>query len=367
MKTLLVLAALLLSFANAGADILAQDPYNTYLWNRSNVIANNGQVDQSPWYEWWYYKVIDPATGRAFFFTYGVINPWDSGKTLGGTQAVVDAGEFTAKTMIDQKFPVAQFQAAYDRTFVQIADSTATDKALVGHVSNDGHNMEWNLSIDKNWSFDAMASTKTMKSDIYWYPAQASATMNGWIKLDGVTYHLTNAPGYQDRNWGDGFPKWWTWLVSNNFKNSPGTVLAAGGGEPKVFNTAYVQGLCIGLHYNGKDYAFRTFGGDNVSFDISWGKWEVDASSSTARVTISANAPKDKFMMLPFTSPQGATFYDYETLTGSMTVKVYERSSILAEWKQVGADLVTENAGIEWGTPTPVSFTNLFSTAVHLQ
>jgi tocopherol cyclase len=215
--------------------------------------------------------------------------------------------------------------------------------------------------------FDAMGSSVKLTSDIYWYPAQASATMNGWVKLDGVTYTLTDAPGYQDRNWGNGFPKWWTWLVSNNFKNSPGTILAAGGGEPKVFNTAYLKGLCVGLHYNGKDYAFRTFEGNSIKFDISWGKWEVDASSSTSRVTISAYAPPDKFMMLPFMSPQGSTFYDYEALMGSMTVKVYERSSILSQWKQVGDDLVSDTAGIEWGTPTPVSFTNLYKASVHLQ
>jgi hypothetical protein len=144
MKTSILFAALLLSFANVHADVLAQDTYNTFLWNRGNVIAGNGQVDQSPWYEWWYYKVIDPATGRAFFFTYGVINPWDSGATLGGTKAVVDAGEFTAKTMIDQAFNVSQFQAAYDRTLVQVADNTATDRQLAGHVSQGGHEMQWN-------------------------------------------------------------------------------------------------------------------------------------------------------------------------------------------------------------------------------
>jgi len=54
-----------------------------------------------------------------------------------------------------------------------------------------------------------------------------------------------------------------------------------------------------------------------VNFTINWGKWEVSAENgSNQRIEISAYAPPEKFMMLPFESPQGATFYDYEALLG---------------------------------------------------
>jgi tocopherol cyclase len=361
MKMIIMMALFpLLARAN-----VAQDPYNTFLWNRDNALAGNGVVDKAPWFEWWYYKVIDPQTGRAFFFTYGVVNPWDNSLTLGGTKAVVEAGDFTSQIRIDQNFPVSQFQAAYDKTSVTIGESTATDTSLVGHISGNGHEMEWNFALTKNWGFDAMGWSMKLSqvSGIYWYPAQASATVNGWIKVDGVTYTLANAPGYQDRNWGNSFPKWWTWLTSNGFKNSPNTVLAAGGGEPKLFGSVFLfSGLCVGLKYNGKEYVFRTTDSDPVKFDIHWGKWQVEAQNSTQRVEISAYAPPEKFMMLPFESPQGATFYDYEALTGTMTVKVFERETILSSWKQVG-DLESDNAGIEWGTPEPLSLMKAFSSA----
>lgn len=364
MKILIVLACLVSSFAFADAS----DPYNTLIWNRANDLAGNGYVDRDPWYEWWYYKVVDPDSGRAFFLTYGVINPWDEGKTLGGTKAVVEVGDFVAKIRTGETYPVTQFSASHKETLVKIGENTATDKRVTGHVVNKGHDISWDFSLERKWSFDAMGWSKsTGASGIYWYPAQASAAATGWMIFDGHRYEFKNAPAYQDRNWGDSFPKWWAWLVSNHFEGSPDTVLSVGGGQPKVLGTYLFQGLCIGLRHQGEEYIFRTTDLDKVVFNINWGTWEVVAeNSSNERIEISAYAPPEKFMMLPFESPQGATFYDYEALLGHMTVKLFTRSSIFGEWKPV-AQLETNAAGIEWGTPNPVDLMTLFGSKTILQ
>ena len=34
-------------------------------------------------------------------------------------------------------------------------------------------------------------------------------------------------------------PKWWTWIVSNKFENSPDTALAIGGGQPVTFGSIH--------------------------------------------------------------------------------------------------------------------------------
>jgi hypothetical protein len=154
-NTILLVLALCLSSA-AFADV---DPYNTFLWNRENALAGNGAIDRNPWYEWWYYKIIDPDNGRAFFLTYGVINPWDTAGTLGGTKAVVQVGDFKKLVRTGNNFPLASFQAAHDVTSVTIGENVATDKHVAGHVINDGHDVSWNFDLTKNWAFDAMGWT----------------------------------------------------------------------------------------------------------------------------------------------------------------------------------------------------------------
>lgn len=230
--------------------------------------------------------------------------------------------------------------------------------------------------MEKEWGANLMGWTMHQDwiSNIYWYPAQAGARMSGTINYRGKVHTLNGAPAYQDRNWGRSFPKWWTWLVSNNFKGAPGTVLAAGGGQPRIYpGVSPVQTVTIGLRHQGREYLFRPTTGDIVKIDVNFGKWEVRARNKRGeRLEISAFAPRDKFLLLKFMTPQGRVFNDYEALTGRMSVKLYKGGGLLA-------DLETEDAGIEYGSPdyygekpgdgetAAPGFDELFSQENHLQ
>lgn len=328
----------------------AQDPYNTLIWDRSS---------RGDWYEWWYYKVVLPGTSEAFYFCYGVVNPWDVKQTRPASRAFVDMGSFGAGEIVSRTYAPGEFAAASDRTFVQIGDNVATDRALKGRLrTRDGEEVSWDLSLKKDWGFNAMgwAMSQGWFSNIFWYPAQAGATMSGRITYRGKTITLDHAPAYQDRNWGSGFPRWWTWLVSNHFKNSPGTVLAAGGGQPKIFpGTELLQGVSIGLRHKGREYVFQPTNGDSVKMNVRFGKWEVSARNVRyERIEISAYAPPEKFLLLKFMTPQGLVFNDYETLLGRIRVKLYRGSRLIA-------DLETDEGGIEFGSHEKADFEGLFS------
>jgi tocopherol cyclase len=343
------------------------DPFNTYLWNRENALQQNGEIDSGDWFEWWYFKVVDPQTREAFFFTYGVVNPWGRDGGPGGAKAILQIGDFKSHSLIVKEFPIKTFTASYEKTALAIAENTATNQAIKGDVTKDGHHVIWDLAIDRNWRFNAMGWTEGLRdvSGIYWYPAQASATISGVVNFDGREVKLVKAPGYQDRNWGRSFPKWWTWLTSNHFKDSPDSTLAAGGGAPEILNTIFLDGLCIGFKHGGREYTFRSFDLDKIDFDIHWGVWNVNAENGRGqRIQISAYASPEQFLTLPFQSPRGPMFYDYEALLGHMTVKLSRWSPVDGDWKVI-ADLVTEEAGIEWGSPDPVQ--SIADPAVHWQ
>jgi tocopherol cyclase len=321
------------------------DPYNTLQWQVG---------DHGDWYEWWYYKVVVPGTADAFYLVYGVVNPGDAEEAASGSRAQLGFGSFADRTVIDGRFPVASFAASRTETFVRIGDDEATDKALKGRlVDADGGVVTWDLTLVKDWSFDAMGWAGRVRdlSDIYWYPAQASAEMSGTIDYKGRRVVLDHAPAYQDRNWGRAFPEWWTWLVSNDFTDSPGTVLAAGGGVTRIVVGEH-QAMGIGLLYEGETYAFRASEGAQIDADIAFGTWHVTATSLDGyRIEISADAPRQSFLDIPFHAPDGAVFHDYEALRGNITVKLYARE-LPAGWRQI-ADLRTTTGGIEYGSPEP--------------
>lgn len=337
MKIIFVILFYLSALATAHSEV---DPFNVYQWKSKQ---------KGPWFEWWYYKVVLPETGESFFFVYGVVNPWDKHKTLAGTRAYVSMGDFAAKTQVENLYPVTDFVAAYDQTLVTVGGHLATDQNIKGELAEKNGNVtSWDISLQKDWAYDATGwATGKGITNIEWYPAQASAKCSGSIVSQNRLYQFVDAPCYQDRNWGSEFPLWWSWIVSNHFKEDPDTVLAVGGGRPKYLNTKFpLEGVSVGLRHKGKEYHFRPNDLDRITQTINFGTWEISAENGNDRVDVSANAPKEKFMDLQFMTPKGQIFHDYETLTGHVTVKIYQRH--LLKWK-LKETLTSEFAGIEYG------------------
>lgn len=344
MKSIIFIFFVFISFS-----LLAQsDPWNSYRWNRKNELAGNGQIDKSPWYEWWYYKLVIPETGESYFFVYGVVNPWDKGETSKGTRSYVGMGDFAKKLQVEEKFHVQEFQASYQETLVTINNNRATDKKFTGSIIDElGHSFAWDINITKRWSYNAEGwMMGTMITDIEWYPAQASASCSGSIFNQGAEVTFADVPCYQDRNWGKSFPDWWTWIVSNHFEGHPGTALAMGGGKPRVRGSRTpIASVSIGMTHQGQVYSFRPVDLQLVRTDVTFGRWKILAMDSKYKIEIEASAPKEKFMDLQFVTPSGEVFHDYETLTGKVTVKLYERRGM-----KLLADLVSHYAGIEFGS-----------------
>ncbi|MEW6055537.1 MAG: tocopherol cyclase family protein [Bdellovibrionota bacterium] len=366
LTSLLVLLVHLFAFAHSGtaAESLSSkfDPYNALIWNSENRKAQNGKTDREDWYEWWYYKVVVPNSEDAFYFVYGVVNPWDANKSIEASRAYVGFGSFADHFMLNENHPPSEFQASTTSAQVKIGPHHhATDRRITGQIGNEAR---WDIQIEHDWTFNAMgwAMSREWISNIYWYPAQASARMTGWVESRGRRVEFKDAPAYQDRNWGRSFPEWWAWLVSNRFKNSPDTVLAAGGGKPRLLDKYEpIESLAIGLRHKGKVYAFRPSEGDIVRVDIKFGKWEVRGFNRKGeQIRISAWAPQEKFMDLQFVTPQGKVFHDFETLRGNIKVQLFK-------WRKLIADLETDEGGIEYGSHEVSAFDQTFSSEMQLQ
>ena len=364
---LIIIVISFIYFINAFAKV---DPHNTYQWNRKNVLKGKSVVKNKPWFEWWYYKVVLPQENESFYFVYGVVNPWDKNKKLKGTRSYVGMGNFTEKTISEELFGVDEFEASYVKTDIKIGRNHATDKQFSGDIiGKDGERTSWDISIEKKWGYNAVGwMTGKNITNIEWYSAQADARCNGIIEGQGKTYQFEDAPCYQDRNWGSIFPKWWAWIVSNEFENHPDTALSVGGGAPTVLKGKYIpmEGLSIGLKHKGEEYSFRPNYLDRIEVEVSFGKWEAVGINGVHKIEISAYAPMDKFMDLEFMTPEGEIFHDYETLSGEVTVKLYKKSLFgLGKWKLIDI-LYSKHTGIEYGSRDIRPLDTLFFTGNNL-
>jgi tocopherol cyclase len=317
------------------------DRFNTYQFQENS---------RTPWFEWWYYKVVLPETGESFYFVYGVVNPWDKEKTMAGTRSYVGMGDFKNNLIVENKFAVSDFYASHTQTLIEVKNNHASDLNFSGSVEHhSGDQYSWDISIQKDWSYNPVSwALGKGITDIEWYPAQASAHCSGTIISKNQLHQFTNAPCYQDRNWGKQFPTWWTWIVSNQFNEDPDSTLAVGGGKPQYYGRDFpLSGVSIGLRHKGVDYHFRPNDLDIIKTNVSMGQWEVSGENREVKITVDASAPKESFMDLRFLTPDGNIFHDYETLTGKVTVKIFRKKRL----KWVLSDTLTSDfAGIEYGS-----------------
>lgn len=335
----------------------ADDAFNGLIWNRNNI--STGEVDRGDWYEWWYFKLIDPATDTPFYFLYGVTNPWDSGASpqKDTSRAFVGFGHFGEKWILEKQYPVETMRAEYGRFALDFGNgNAAADGWLQGELNGIGtnrteHRVKWSLRTATDWRYDAMGWTMRLPwaSNIFWYPAQASLFASGTLDIDGKIYEIRDAKGYQDRNWGRGFPKWWAWVVANDFEGSPETVLAGGGGMPKVLGLFDFPVFSMGLRHEGREYTFRINDGDWVNFDIAFGQWKLTLVNHEGfRLDVEGDAPQERFMDLVFLTPQGEEFHDLEALKGHLRVKL-SRWIFPDGWNTL-AELESHKAGLEFGS-----------------
>ncbi len=306
-------------------------------------------MKKTPWYEWWYFKVVLPETRDSFYAVYGIVNPWDSQRTLPGTRSYVGFGNFAEHLNLEQIFSLSDFSASYDSVDARIGDSNRmTDRHFTGRINDPIHGEQaWDVEIEKKWSFNAMGWGLQIPglTNISWFPAQADASCTGWILSDRKRHEFKNAPCYQDRNWGTSFPDWWAWIVSNRFNEDPDAALALGGGLPEVLGKKVYSGVSVGLRYKGKEYSFRPNDLNPIQCDIRWGRWKVSAQNRDLKIEIEATAPPEQFLDLQFITPTGEIFHDYETLTGRLTLKIEERRV------GGGIDILTSDfTGIEYGS-----------------
>lgn len=351
-KGLFLLLIVVFSF-----QLFAYDQFNTYRWNRKNALNGSTKYKEGPWYEWWYYKVVLPKSNEAFYFVYGVVNPWDKNGKMKGSRSYVGMGDFFSKINFEEKSEVEDFEASYKSTYVYVNGNVATDRSLRGDiVSENGLRYKWDIEVEKKWSYNGMGWGLGMGiTNIDWYPAQASARCTGTVEAPNRIVTFEDAPCYQDRNWGKTFPRWWAWIVSNHFEGYPDTVLAVGGGWPSIlgFYTP-IKGLAIGLKHRGVEYSFTPAYLDTIRMNIDFGTWEVTGinRARTQKVVVKAWAPREKFMDLQFMTPDGKVFHDYEALLGSATVKIYKNTGwVFDNWKLV--ETLRSNAvGIEYGSMT---------------
>lgn len=189
--------------------------------------------------EWWYFNLFDSSQGLQLALTYAILDPANLSKFGAATVTAIaytPGDQFTATAV----YPPTSFYASYEQADVLVAGGSPFSLSYV-HVLNDNvyhivgsisqeHNISWDLHyvrLTRSWlASDRQHVGIFPWEEMSWVQYMPGAFVTGVVTVDGHTYHVANARGYHDHNWGEWLPFTVTWNWAQYFE--PGIAFSIG-------------------------------------------------------------------------------------------------------------------------------------------
>jgi tocopherol cyclase len=222
----------------------------------------HGHQRRPPFFEGWYYRLINAAEDRRYAVIPGIF--------LGSNSyAFIQVLEGHTRRSAFHVFPADQFQADRQRFEVRIGANSFTrdglrlalDRSeplgqLQGELKFQGVQpwpVRWNSPGIMGW----YAWVPWM--ECYHGVLSFDHSLHGTLEVEGQEHSFDGGRGYIEKDWGKAFPEGYIWFQSNHFETT-GVCLTASIAIIPWLRTSF-RGFIIGLWLNGKLYRFATYTG----------------------------------------------------------------------------------------------------------
>lgn len=228
-----------------------------------------------PFFEGWYYKLIDATEQKRYAVIPGVFLSEDP-------HAFVQVLDGRTGQTTYHRYSVDEFWAADDRFEVHIGPNRFNASGLTLLIDRPEQQISGTLSFGSITPFPVTLTSPGIMGWYAWVPfmecyhgvVSLDHTIYGSLIVDGETADLTDGRGYGEKDWGQSFPEAWIWFQTNHF-DTPGTSLTASVAIIPWQNQAF-RGFIIGFWHQGRLLRFATYTGaqierlDVLDHEIRW-------------------------------------------------------------------------------------------------
>lgn len=325
----------------------------------------HGAGKRAPFFEGWYFKIIDAAEQRRYAVIPG-ISLSESGKGTSdkglGPHAFVqifdgDRGE--AHYIV---YPLSEFRAADDTFTLHIGPNRFALDAISLDITEGPLTAQGDLHFSGGVGWPITPIAPGIMGWYAWVPFMEcyhgvlsfDHHIEGKLTIDNIVHDFTGGRGYIEKDWGKAFPSAWVWQQSNHFDEAgvPADGVPADGvpaaGVSLTASIAMIpwlrrsfRGFIVGLWRRGTLYRFATYTGaitEKLEITANHVHWVV--SDRLYRLEMCAHRSQA-------TDLRGPTVKDMEkrvpeTLTGTIEVRLTARINGAVIFEGLG-----RNAGME--------------------
>ncbi len=308
--------------------------------------AYHGWGKRPPFFEGWYFKLIDPA-GR---HPYAVIPGVFVGEGPGSTHAFVQTLDGATGRSTYHRYSCDDFCAVAGRFDVRIGPNRFGPNRITLDIQSPERTIQGDLYFAGGTGWPVTVASPGIMGwyayapfmECYHGVLSFDHRISGRLTVDGKPVDYTGGRGYLEKDWGQSFPKAWIWMQSNGFATLGTSVTASVAVIPwrgSVFN-----GFIAGLWHQGRLYRFATYTGAVLErqevTDRQVTLHYVDQSKDGFRLEVEAIRTTGGLLH----SPERTAMLQrvMETLTASIHVRLIENATGRIVFDETG-----EHAGLE--------------------
>lgn len=226
----------------------------------------HGFAAKPPFFEGWYYKLVDADEQIRFAIIPGVYLAKDPNKS----HCFVQVFDSTADEVRFHRYPYEEFKASRDKFEINVAQNTFSADQILLAIDDDLGTLVGSLSFINPHRWPVSVTSPGAMGWFAWAPfmetyhgvVSMDHEIQGGLKFDERRLDFSGGRGYIEKDWGKQFPSAWIWGQSNHF-DQPGISLMMSVAVIPWLGRAFA-GHIIGLLYGGEIHRFATYNRGNI-------------------------------------------------------------------------------------------------------
>jgi hypothetical protein len=231
-----------------------------------------------PYFEGWYYKLIDPSEQHRLAVIPGIFK----GADPDASHAFVQILDGTSGKATYHAYPTEAFQAAERTLDIQVGPNRFTLDQMCLHIDDAECSMIGDLAFGALTPLPVKLTSPGVMGWFSWVPFMQTYhgvisfdhAIHGSLMLNSRPIDFTLGRGYIEKDWGRAFPDAWIWMQTNHF-DQLGTFLSASIATIPWLGISF-RGFIVGLWHGGALYRFATYTGAQIE-RVTIGEDEVHA------------------------------------------------------------------------------------------
>lgn len=319
-------------------------PTPRYIFETLHPDIYHGSRGKRPFFEGWYFKVIDDTGDNAWAIIPGIFRDHQPQRD----EAFVMVLDGRLNQVFYHRYPTSEFNAAKDSFNIRVGPNFFSTSYLTLNLPN----LHGHLAFQSLTPWPVSWRAPGIMGWYSWFPMECyhgvlsmDHKVTGFLENGEERHELTDGRGYIEKDWGRNFPQTWIWLQANLF-NERGVSLTASIARIPFYGRVF-PGFIIGLFMDGRLFQFTTYLGSTLEdVTLKDGKVRIVVRGKEGILEINGRQGRTTPLHAP-TPGQGMVPSVNESVDALVRVRLIDKDGIIlyqGESRQAGMEIVGDTS-----------------------